>query len=177
MWQPRQNADDPLANHPMSEVDQLRVSVTRQELSALAGKREVLRFPVSTAAGGIGFRKGSCQTPGGQHRVRVKVGRGCPLGAVLYKRRWTGEILNQELRDRFPTRDWVLTRALWLQGLEPDLNRGGDVDTLRRLIYIHGTHEEDLVGQPVSFGCVRMRNADIIELFDRVPAGCHVSIE
>ncbi len=161
----------------MPEVDQLRVDIARQELSGLAGTREVLRFSVSTAARGIGFCKGSSQTPAGQHRVRVKVGHDCPLGAVLYKRRWTGEVLSQELRERFPSRDWVLTRALWLQGLEQGVNRGGDVDTLRRLIYIHGTHEEDLIGRPAGFGCVRMRNDDIIELFDHVPTGCRLTIE
>lgn len=120
-----------------------------------------------------GFLPDAFRPASSSHQGRTRL----PLGPVLYKRRWTGEILNDELRARFPTRDWVLTRALWLQGLERDLKRGGDVDTLRRLIYIHGTHEEDLVDQPVSFGCVRMRNADIIELFDRVPQGCLVSIE
>jgi L,D-transpeptidase catalytic domain len=161
----------------MPEIDRLHIDITRQELLAFVGSRQVLRFPVSTAARGIGSGMGTLQTPVGEHRVRVKVGDGCPLGAVFHARRWTGEVIDQTLRERFPTRDWVLTRVLWLQGLEPKLNRGGDVDTFRRFIYIHGTHEEELVGQPVSFGCVRMRNADIADLYARVPTGCRLRIE
>ena len=86
-------------------------------------------------------------------------------------------MLDEALRRRFPETDWVLTRILWLQGLERGVNRGGSVDTLRRFVYIHGTHEEDLVGRPVSYGCVRMRSTDISLLFDSVPAGCPMRIE
>lgn len=161
----------------MSELDRLHVDVARQEIVGFIGPREAVRLPVSTAARGIGSGAGTLQTPSGEHRVRIKLGVGYPLGAVFLGRRWTGEVLDQTLRQRFPMRDWVLTRVLWLQGLEPEVNRGGDVDTMRRFVYIHGTHEEDLIGQPVSFGCVRMRNADIVTLFERVPTGCWIRIE
>ena len=161
----------------MPAMTRLHIDIARQELTAFTDSRELMRFPVSTAARGVGSGKGSFQTPRGEHRVRIKIGAGCPLGAVFLARRWTGEVIDPALRRRFPARDWVLTRVLWLQGLEPNLNRGGDVDTLRRFVYIHGTHEEALIGQPVSFGCVRMRNADIADLFDHVPAGCRLRID
>lgn len=161
----------------MPEIDYLHLNVARQELVGFVGSREILRFPVSTAARGLGCRKGSFQTPHGAHRIRLKIGAACPLGAVFRGRRWTGEILDEALRQRFPDTDWVLTRVLWLQGLERGINRGGGIDTLRRFIYIHGTHEEDLVGRPVSFGCVRMRNMDIAVLFDQVHTGCAMQIE
>lgn len=160
----------------MPTVDFLSVDVARQEVIGFLGSREVVRFPVSTAAKGLGCRKGSSMTPYGEHRVRLKIGAGCPLDAVIYGRRWTGETLDQTLRECFPERDWVLTRALWLQGVEPSTNSGGDTDTLRRFIYFHGTHEEDLIGKAVSFGCVRMRGVDIVDLFERVPPKCRVLI-
>jgi hypothetical protein len=161
----------------MSEVDRLHIDIASQQLLAFAAAREVFRYPVSTAARGTGSAKGSLQTPTGEHRIRLKLGAGCPLGAVFLGRRWTGEVIDDALRARFPTRDWILTRILWLQGLEPESNRGGDVDTLRRFVYLHGTHEEELIGRPVSFGCVRMRNVDIADLYERVPTGCRVRIE
>lgn len=155
-----------------SAIDRLHLDVARQELVGVVGARESLRFPVSTAARGLGCGEGSLQTPHGAHRVRLKIGAGCPPGAVFRGRRWTGAVLDDALRTRFPDKDWVLTRILWLQGLERGVNRGLGIDTLRRFVYIHGTHEEDLVGRPVSYGCVRMRSADITVLFERVPAGC-----
>ena len=167
----------PILLFTMPAVDRLHIDIASQQLLALSGLHEVLRYPVSTASQGTGSAKGSHQTPMGDHRIRLKIGAGCPLGAVFLGRRWTGEVIDDTLRARFPTRDWILTRVLWLQGLEPALNRGGDVDTLRRFVYIHGTHEERLIGQPVSFGCVRMRNADIADLYERVPADCRLRIE
>jgi lipoprotein-anchoring transpeptidase ErfK/SrfK len=157
-------------------LDLLRVDIDGQVVIGFCDDREVVRYSVSTSAKGLGCDKDSQKTPWGAHRIRVKIGHGCPEGAVLLGRRWTGETLDQNLLERFPGRDWVLSRALWLQGLELGTNRGGDWDTLRRFIYFHGTHEEARIGQPISFGCVRMRNRDIIELFDLVPTGCRVFI-
>lgn len=161
----------------MSEIEHLHLDVARQELTGFERSREILRFPVSTAARGLGCGAGSFQTPHGAHSIRLKIGAGCPPGAVFRGRRWTGEVLDEALRQRFPDTDWVLTRVLWLQGLEHGINRGDGVDTLRRFIYIHGTHEEDLIGQPVSYGCVRMRNADIAVLFEHVRTGCRLRID
>ena len=161
----------------MPTIEHLYLDVAHQELVGAMVDGTAARFPVSTAAKGLGCGAGTHQTPFGEHRIRLKIGAGCPPGAVFHGRRWTGAVLDPALRERFPGTDWVLTRILWLQGLEPGVNRGGAVDTLRRFVYVHGTHEEDLVGHPVSFGCVRMRNADIATLFDLVAPGCRMRIE
>lgn len=133
-------------------------------------------YAVSTAARGAGECIGSGCTPRGLHRVRVKIGAGCAAGAVFRGRRWTGEIYSDELARRSPGRDWILTRILWLSGLEPGRNRGGAVDTLRRFIYIHGCPPSEPMGEPRSHGCIRMRDADLIELFDRTAVGTRVEI-
>ena len=114
--------------------------------------------------------------PAGGIACGVKIGAGCAAGAVFRGRRWTGEIYSEELAQRCPDRDWILTRILWLSGLEPGRNRGGVVDTLRRFIYIHGCPPSEPMGEPRSHGCIRMRDADLIELFDRAPVGTLVEI-
>lgn len=105
------------------------------------------------------------------------IGKGCPPDTVFVGRRPTGEIYSPSLREASPGRDWILTRILWLSGLEPGRNRLGNVDTMRRYIYIHGSPDDVAMGVPGSHGCVRMRNSDIIELFDMVEAGTRVLIE
>lgn len=110
------------------------------------------------------------------HRVRIRIGAGCPAGTVFVGRRATSEIYDAELAKQDPERDWILTRILWLTGLESGRNRGGCVDTLRRYIYIHGCPDMEPMGEPRSHGCIRMRNRDLIELFDLVPAGALVEI-
>jgi len=154
----------------------LRISLTKQTLAVDEDGVEVLTYPVSTSAWGPGERIDSLCTPRGRHVIRAKIGAGLPPGAVLVARRPTGEVLDAELARQHPHRDWILTRILWLSGCEPGRNRRGDVDTMRRYIYIHGTPEHELVGVPFSHGCVRMRNADVIELFDRVDAGTPVEL-
>ena len=134
-------------------------------------------YPVSTSKKGLGEKNGSFCTPRGKHIVRAKIGSGQPLGAVFVRRRPTGEVWTPELHERYPGRDWILTRILWLSGCERGLNRLGDVDTMRRYIYIHGTPDSSQLGKPGSIGCVRMRNADIAELFDLVPAYTPVEIK
>lgn len=133
-------------------------------------------YPVSTALNGRGCEMGSFRTPTGRHRIRLKIGAGYPSGAVFVARRHTGEIFNSTWSAAHPGRDWILSRILWLQGLDPGFNRGGEVDMLRRFIYIHGTADEDRIGTPCSHGCIRMRNADVIELFDQVEVGTLVEI-
>ena len=125
-------------------------------------------YSVSTAKNGPGEKNGSFCTPRGRHIVRAKIGAGQPLNAVFVRRRPTGEIWTPELHAQYPGRDWMLTRLLWLSGCQPGFNRLGEVDTMRRYIYLHGTHELAEMGKPGSIGCVRMRNADILELFERV---------
>lgn len=147
-----------------------------QRLSVMEGDRCVASFSVSTSRYGAGERAGSLCTPCGAHRIRAKIGGGLPPGAVLRGRRPTGEIWNASLAARHPGRDWILTRILWLSGLEVGRNRLGSVDTMRRYIYIHGTPDSETVGVPFSHGCIRMRNVDVQRLFDMVDVGTVVNI-
>jgi len=140
------------------------IDVPRQELVLSNGKR----YAVSTATNGLGERNGSFCTPRGGHIVRAKIGAGQPLGAVFVRRRPTGEIWSPELHAKYPGRDWMLTRILWLSGCERGRNRLGDVDTMRRMIYIHGAPDSAAMGKPGSHGCVRMRNQDVAELFELI---------
>jgi hypothetical protein len=149
----------------------IRISLPDQQLELLEGNRMVATYPVSTARNGPGERRGSECTPRGWHRIRIKIGAGLPLNTVFVGRRPTGEIYDPELAALYPDRDWILTRILWLTGLEPGYNRGGDCDTLRRFIYIHGCPDTAPMGEPLSHGCIRMRNRDLLELFERVKAG------
>lgn len=150
------------------------VDLGRQELTLWNGERPGWSAPVSTAANGPGQRRGSGCTPEGWHCVRALIGAGAPLGAVFVGRRPTGELWGPWLRASSPGRDWILTRILWLSGLERGLNRLGEVDTMRRLVYIHGCPDDEPLGVARSHGCVRMASADIAELFGRVPAGIPV---
>lgn len=155
---------------------QILVSITDQRLTLLDGGKVVLEYPVSTALNGAGEQKNSSCTPLGKHTVRAKIGAGKPENAVFIGRRFTGEIYSPELAEKFPNRDWILSRILWLSGLELGVNRLGNVDTMQRYIYIHGTPDSEPMSVPLSHGCIRMRNTDLIELFDRVPAGTEVTI-
>jgi L,D-transpeptidase YbiS len=134
-------------------------------------------YAVSTAKNGVGEKNGSFCTPRGSHIVRARIGAGQPLGAVFVRRRPTGEVWTPELHARYPGRDWMLTRILWLSGKQPGFNRLGDVDTMRRVIYIHGTHDFAELGKPGSHGCIRMKSEDIAGLFDLVPPYTPVDIK
>ena len=134
------------------------------------------RYPVSTAANGGGEQSGSYCTPRGKHIIRAKIGANQPLNTVFVGRRPTGEIYTPELGAQYPGRDWILTRILWLSGGEVGFNRLGACDTMRRYIYIHGTPESTQLNQPGSKGCVRMCNADLLELFDLVPVHTEIYI-
>ena len=155
----------------------IRISISDQSLELLdkVGGLE-RRYAVSTAANGVGEANGSYCTPRGRHIVRAKIGAGQPENTVFVRRRPTGEIYTPELGARFPERDWILTRILWLSGCEPGFNRLGEADTMRRFIYIHGSPDTVAMGTPGSHGCVRMRNADVMDLFERVAAGTPVEI-
>jgi L,D-transpeptidase YbiS len=134
-------------------------------------------YSVSTAKNGPGEKNGSFCTPRGQHIVRAKIGAGQPVNTVFVRRRPTGEVWGPELHAKYPGRDWMLTRLLWLSGCQPGFNRLGDVDTMRRYIYIHGSPDTAEMGKPGSIGCIRMRNRDILELFERVPPYTPVEIK
>lgn len=154
----------------------VRVLLGAQQLELLEENRVVRRYPVSTAANGAGEEQESGCTPRGRHRIRIKIGAGCPKNTVFVTRRPTGEIYTPELGRSEPERDWILTRILWLTGAEPGANRGGNCDTLKRFIYIHGTADENSLGKAVSHGCIRMNNNDLIEIFDVVSNGTPVEI-
>lgn len=161
----------------MLSLDLLHISLDDQCLYGFAQGQLRVRLPVSTACNGAGEVNGSGCTPRGLHQVRAKVGTGLPQGAVLRGRRWTGETWTPALHAQFPDRDWILSRILWLSGCEPGFNRLGAVDTFRRYIYLHGTPDCEPMGVPLSHGCVRLRNADLMGLFDQVPLHCPVRIE
>ena len=145
------------------------ISITLQMLDLYDSSSLLMRrYMVSTAAKGAGEIFGSFQTPRGRHIIRAKVGAGQPENTVFVRRRPTGEIWTPELAAANPGRDWILTRILWLSGCEPGFNRLGDVDTMRRYVYLHGSPDTVPFGVPGSIGCVRMRNRDIMELFDLV---------
>jgi L,D-transpeptidase YbiS len=154
----------------------IRVSLAAQALELRRGAELVRTYPASTSKHGAGELRGSHRTPRGRHVIRAKIGAGAPLNAVFRGRRPTGEIYSAELARAQPGRDWILTRILWLSGTEIGKNRLGDVDTMRRFVYIHGTPDTEPLGVPGSIGCVRLANRDIIELFDLVPAGTIVDI-
>ena len=147
----------------------IKISIKKQHLFVYENECIIKDYCVSTAKNGAGEIKGSEQTPLGLHQIRAKIGEGCPENTVFVGRRPTGEIYHPELRLQFPNRDWILTRIFWLSGLEQGKNRLGDVDTMQRYIYIHGSPDEVEMGKPGSRGCVRMRNSDILDLFKRVP--------
>jgi len=171
----------PPASQTDTNIDTLylSISIPQQRLWLLEDGQRQLEFPVSTAANGPGEQQGSEQTPRGWHQIRACIGAGRPSGTVFVGRRPTGEVYSPELAQAHPDRDWVLTRILWLSGLEPGFNRLGKVDTMRRYIYIHGCPDGTPLGDPDSpgsHGCVRMANADLIALFDRVGPGIRVHI-
>lgn len=154
----------------------IRVSLSRQVLEVHVAGELAASYLVSTAANGAGSQADSNCTPTGLHRVRIKIGGQCQAGAVFVARRPTGEHYTDALGAQYPDRDWILSRILWLDGLEPGVNRCGAVDTLRRFIYIHGTADQANIGKPRSHGCIRMRNDDVIDLFERIDVNDRVLI-
>lgn len=153
------------------------ISIKSQSLELYGDSEVVLRrYAVSTAKNGAGELRGSYRTPRGRHLIRAKIGANAPDNTVFVRRRPTGEIWTRELAEASPDRDWILTRILWLSGREPGFNRLGEVDTMRRYIYLHGSPDSVPMGSPGSIGCIRMRNRDIVELFDLVPAYTPVDI-
>lgn len=154
----------------------IEVRLGEQRLRLADDRETRLEVPVSTAARGPGEEMGSFRTPRGAHVVRARIGAGLPLNTVFVGRRPTGEIYTPALGRAHPGRDWILTRILWLSGVEPGRNRLGKVDTMRRFIYIHGCPDEVALGVPGSHGCIRMGNREVAALFEQVSAGTAVRI-
>ena len=154
------------------------INIAQQQLELLDDHGEISkRYLISSAKNGTGQQNGSFCTPLGKHVIRAKIGTGQPVNTVFVKRRPTGEIYSAELERQHPQRDWILTRILWLSGCEPGFNRLGNVDTMRRYIYIHGSPDRVEMGKPGSIGCIRMRNRELLELFDLVEVGTPVQID
>lgn len=162
---------------PSTSERWIQVDVRGQVLRLFAGETLLAQWPVSTALNGVGEMADSGCTPRGEHRVRIKIGAGLPENTVFVGRRPTGEVYDPALAASEPGRDWILSRIIWLTGAQPGHNRGGECDTLRRFIYIHGCPDSEPMGVPVSHGCIRMRNADVIDLFDRIETGTRVVID
>ena len=133
-------------------------------------------YVISSGKNGIGEQENSGKTPRGWHKVALKFGESAPLNAVFIARKETGEVYDQDLANEFPERDWILSRILWLSGLEPKFNQGEGCDTFNRYIYIHGTPDTEPMGIPMSHGCIRMRNQDVVELFELIPENALVYI-
>lgn len=157
-------------------LDHILISLSDQLLYGFNKGEQQVSMPISTALKGAGEQANSNCTPRGKHQIRAKIGHNLPLNAVLKGRRWTHEIWTPELNTQYPDRDWILTRIMWLSGCERGFNRLGKVDTFQRYIYLHGTPDTEPMGIAKSHGCIRMRNPDIITLFDLTPIHCAVEI-
>ncbi len=154
----------------------LEVNLTSQTLTLMSGETMVKQYPVSTAKNGPGETLDSECTPTGKHIIAEKIGAGCEVNTVFVGRKPTGEKYNLKMKQEGPDRDWILTRILWLSGSEPGVNQGGNVDSYNRYIYIHGSPDDVKMGAPGSRGCIRMRNSNIVELFNKVEAGIELMI-
>lgn len=172
--QARDSGDSVAMSEPQAPY--LEIDLDVQRLRLIRAGETLREYAVSTATNGAGERMHSECTPRGWHVIRAKIGQGQPPNTVFVGRRPTGELYRPDLRGCHPNRDWILTRILWLSGLERGRNRLGEVDTMRRYIYIHGCPDEVSLGVPGSRGCIRMRNTGVIDLFDRVEVGTRVWI-
>lgn len=157
-------------------MQEIHINVGAQRLSLYQDGKPIRTHLISTGKNGVGEEFGSEKTPRGKHIIRALIGKGCPDNTVFVGRRPTGEIYTPELGEQFPGRDWILTRIMWLSGKDIGKNRLHETDTMRRYIYIHGTPDSTVLGKPGSRGCIRMRNSDIIELFELVKPGIPVLI-
>ena len=155
---------------------QIIINIALQQLTLKFNERVIRQYSISSAKKGVGEQQGSEQPPRGHHIVRAKIGANLPLNTVFKARRPTGEIYSAELAEQNANRDWILTRILWLSGCEVGKNRGGNCDTMRRYIYIHGTPDSEPMGIPASHGCIRMRNSELVELFTLTPVYASVFI-
>ncbi|MGZ4968670.1 MAG: L,D-transpeptidase family protein [Methylobacter sp.] len=165
-----------MKNSQKYELNYLDISIAKQQLTVYVDEMPAQCYPVSTAKKGAGELMSSECTPTGWHRIRAKIGADQPLNSVFIGRRATGEIYSTELGQKYPQRDWILTRIMWLGGLEPGKNRYGKVDSTWRYIYIHGCPDHLMNGRPESHGCIRMKNADVLDLFNNVDVGIKVYI-
>lgn len=158
----------------------ITIHLSSQQLNLWLDQSSCHTYPISSAKNGIGQIEGTGCTPLGKHIISEKFGEGLPINSVFVARQFTGEIYTEDLAKNFPNRDWILSRILWLEGCEAGFNKGnnaeGICDTKARYIYIHGTPDSEPMGIALSHGCIRMRNRDIVAIFDNVNVGCPVTI-
>ena len=160
----------------MKKEKHIDIDIMKQQLTLFEGQNVISLYAISTAKNGTGQQNGSECTPLGNHKIESKIGSDAKENSVFVGREETGEVFNEELRQNNPDRDWILTRILWLSGQDEGENMGGEVDTMSRYIYIHGCPDSDSFSKPSSHGCVKMRNRDIIELFENIDTGTRVFI-
>lgn len=154
----------------------LYISVAEQRLQLIENNEILFDVKVATAKKGVGEQFGSECTPRGWHKIRAKIGHNCPENTIFVGRRPTGELWSEQLQEKHPGKDWILTRILWLSGMEIGFNRLGQQDTMRRYVYIHGCPDTNPMGIPSSHGCIKMRNSEVITLFGLVEVGIPVFI-
>ena len=159
-----------------SQNNEIIVDISQQRLYLFKDDNLVVSFPVSTSKYGEGQIENSFKTPLGLHEIKQKIGNNAPINTIFTARENTNKTAEIQIKPSDTVDDFVTSRILWLDGLENGVNRGAGVDSYRRYIYIHGTHEEGLIGQKASQGCIRMFNNDVIELFDMVTEGTKVQI-
>ena len=152
------------------------VSVKYQRLYLIVNDSTIKKYAISTAKKGIGCIANSNKTPSGLHTIKRKIGDNVPLGGILESRMYTGRVAKILTKKKNAKKDYVTTRVMWLTGEEPGLNKGRNRDSYNRYIYIHGTPEEGFIGEPASHGCIRMKNKDVIELYDVVDEGTPILI-
>jgi len=162
------------SDHNLNEV--LYVAVVRQKLYHVRNGKLYAEYDISTSSNGVGSAIGSSKTPTGLHIIRQKIGDAVPIGGVFKNRNFNGEVIDLNTNDPDIQKDHITSRIMHLQGLETGSNKGEGVDSYERCIYIHGTHQEHLIGQPASHGCIRMRNKEVIELYNNVEEGTYVVI-
>lgn len=159
-------------------MNSIKISVTEQQLSLFDEAGQLIhQYPVSTSRYGTGSRNGSEKTPLGLHRIKDKIGGAMPVNEVFIGRLPHGNLDECIQRGVDLPDDVIMSRIMWLEGMEPGRNQGGYVDTYQRYIYIHGTNHEDSIGTPDSIGCIRMRNQDVVDLYRQVDIGSEVLIE
>lgn len=159
-------------------MNTININVMQQQLRLLDAAGNLLQqYPVSTSKYGTGSENGSEKTPLGLHRIKDKLGGAMPVNEVYIHRVPHGSLEECQQRGIELPDDVIMSRILWLEGMEPGRNQGGYVDTYQRYIYIHGTNHEENIGTPVSIGCIRMRNQDVVDLYRLVEVGSEVMIE
>ena len=161
----------------MEKINLIKIISREQKLLSYADGQLVKSYLIATSKFGFGEERDSYKTPRGWHEIKEKIGENCLANTVFVGRKPTSEIYSSKLKLQFPGRDWILTRILWLSGLEEGKNLSGNVDSMQRYIYIHGTPDDVILGAPSSHGCIRMRNYDVIELFAQTSIGTKVLIE